>query len=484
MPQSSHHAVQSPLFRKLSDDQLNRIHHASLEILERTGVHLHDEEAIALLGRAGVAPSADGRLRIPARLVEWAFDLAPKSITLFDRHGQPVMPLQDYNVFYGPGSDCLNVIDLDTGQPRPAMLQDSIDGLRLCDALPNIDFTMSFCLASDVDQHLLGRYQMREILANSTKPSIFVTTDFASAVDAIEMAALVVGGDDALRERPITACYVNVTGPLRHNQESLQKLLFLSEKGLPFTYVPVVLRGLNGPVTQAGAVALANAGEMVGVVLAQLKREGTPIIISGGTNDTVDMRYLVGSYAAPENRVLFMEMAHHYGMPMFGLGGGSDSKLADEQAAAEAALTLLAETLSGTHLVHDVGYLASGMTASLSHLVICDDIINWIKRFTEPVEVSDETLALDLIDEIGADGQYLAAEHTTAHYREDWYSRLFDRQSVDGWQASGGTTLGQRAADKARKLLATHQPEPLPADMLAALDAIIERAAQRAGKTA
>ncbi len=468
----------SPYFRKLSDDQLQRIHNASLEILERTGVYLHDDEAIDLLKQAGISPSADGRIRIPSYRVEWALNLAPKRITLCDRNGTRMMPLEGYNVFYGPGSDCPHVIDLESGQLRPATLQDCSDGVRLCDALPNIDFTMSFCLASDVNQMALGRYQMREMLANSTKPSIFVTTDFPSTVDAVAMASLVVGGDEALRLNPITACYINVTGPLRHNQESLQKLLFLAEKGLPFTYVPVVLRGLNGPVTAAGAIALANAGELVGVVLSQLKREGAPIIISGGTNDTVDMRTLVGSYAAPENRVLFMEMAHFYKMPMFGLGGGSDSKLPDEQAAAEAALTLLTETLSGANLIHDVGYLASGMTASLSHLVVCDEIIGWIKRFTQEVEVNDETLALDLIDEIGAEGQYLATPHTTEHFRADWYPKLFDRQNIDGWQAAGKTTLGERAAKKTRQILAGHQADPLPDEIIAALDGIIERAVQ------
>jgi trimethylamine--corrinoid protein Co-methyltransferase len=221
---------------------------------------------------------------------------------------------------------------------------------------------------------------------------------------------------------------------------------------------------------------LANAGELAGVVLSQLKREGAPIIISGGTNDTIDMRTLVGSYAAPENRVVFMEMAHFYNMPMFGLGGGSDSKLPDEQAAAEAALTLMTETLSGANLIHDVGYLASGMTSSLSHLVVCDEIIGWIKRFTQEVEVSDETLALDIIDEIGAEGQYLADPHTTKHYRNDWYPKLFDRQNIDGWRAAGESTLGERAVQKAQKILAKHQPEPLPDDLLAALDGVIERA--------
>lgn len=465
----------SPLFRKLSDDQLRQLHNASLEILERTGVYVHDDEAVDLLKQAGIAPSDDGRIRIPSYRVEWALSLAPKRITLCDRNGSRVMPLEGYNVFYGPGSDCPNVIDLESGQLRPAVLGDCADGVRMCDALPNIDFTMSFCLASDVDQTLLGRYQMRELLVNSTKPSIFVTTDFPGTVDAVEMASLVVGGDEALRRNPITACYINVTGPLRHNRESVQKLLFLAEKGIPFTYVPVVLRGLNGPVTQAGAVALANAGELVGVVLSQLKREGAPIIISGGTNDSVDMRTLVGSYAAPENRVLFMEMAHFYHMPMFGLGGASDSKLPDEQAAAEAALTLLTETLSGANLVHDVGYLASGMTASLSHLVVCDEIIGWIKRFTQEVEVSDDTLALDLIDEIGAGDQYLATPHTTTHFREDWYPKLFDRKNIDGWKAAGSLSLGERAVNKAQHLLAGHQPEPLPGDMLTALDGIIER---------
>ncbi len=459
-----------PSFRKLTDAQIVTLHDASLSILERTGVHLYDDEALALLRKAGVGEIEGSHVRLPAKLVEWAYDCAPKSVTLYDRHGSPVMPLEGYNVFYGPGSDCLNVIDLETGQPRKGTLQDVADAMRLCDALPNIDFLMSFCLPSDVDQRSIAQAQMREILRQSTKPSIFVTPDFESMVDVIAMAEIVAGGADALREKPITACYINVTGPLRHNAESLQKLLYLAERYLPTTYIPVVLRGLNGPVTQAGATALANAGEMVGVVLAQLKREGAPVIISGGTSDTVDMRTLVGSYAAPENRVLFMEMAHAYGLPMFGLGGGSDSKLPDEQAAAEAALTLLTETLSGAHLVHDVGYLASGMTASFEQMVICNDIIQWIKRFVQPVEVNEDTLALDLIGEIGADGEYLNQPHTGEHFRQDWYSRLFDRQNITDWEAAGGTTLRQRAAAQARKLLAAHQPEPLPADMLAALD--------------
>ncbi|MCL4466256.1 MAG: trimethylamine methyltransferase family protein, partial [Chloroflexi bacterium] len=247
-------------------------------------------------------------------------------------------------------------------------LQDIVDGIRVCDALPNIDFLMSLNVAHELEQEISDRHQMRAMLNNSIKPILAVTTSFEGCVDVIRMAEIVAGGAEALRLNPHCGFYINVAGPLRHDAESLRKLLFLADKRLPTTYTPVVLRGLSGPVTLAGALALANAGEMVGVVIAQLKREGAPIIISGGTNDMVDMRYLGDVYAAPENRVLFMEMGHRYNLPLFGLGGCSDSKLADEQAAAEAAFSLLTETLSGAHLVHDVGYLDSGLTYSLEQL--------------------------------------------------------------------------------------------------------------------
>ena len=139
-------------------------------------------------------------------------------------------------------------------------------------------------------------------------------------------------------------------------------------------------------------------------------------------------------------------------------------------------LTLLTETLSGAHIVHDVGYLESGMTASFEQVVICDEIISWIRRFVQGLEISDETLALDMIDKIGPDGQFLDTTHTTTHFREDWYPKLFNRQNHDSWQAAGGTTLRQRAIEKAKRLLAEHTPEPLPDDVVRQLDKVIEKA--------
>lgn len=478
--QSNYIQYITPQFRKLSPDQVEHLHCASLEILDRTGVCLYDQECLDLLQKAGVKPTEGNRVRIPPGLVEWALSVAPKRVVLCDRHGRRVMPLERNNVFFGPGSDCPNVLDHRTGERRPGTLRDIEETIRVCDALPNIDFLMSICVASDLEQETADRFQMRAMLMNSTKPILFVTTGFEGCVDAVAMAEAVAGGEEELRRNPLCACYINVTGPLRHNSEALQKLMFMAEKGLPTTYTPVVLRGVNGPVTLAGAIALANAGELVGLVLAQLKRQGTPIILTGGVNDMLDMRSTLDIYAAPENRVMLVELAHRYGLPIFGLAGCSDAKLPDEQAAAEAAFSLILEAMAGAQMVHDVGYLEGGRTNSVEQIVICDELIAFVKRFMTGLEINEETLALDLIDQVGPHGDFLGTKHTRSHFKEDWYPRLLDRSGYEAWLAAGGKTLRQRARERVEEILESHQPEPLPADVQRRVDELAYGAAPAA----
>ena len=465
-------------FRKLSNEKLERIHAASLEILERTGLRLLEPNAVQLLKSKGATVEGGDRVHIPAKLVEWALTTAPKSTKLFNRHGEEALVLEGNNVFYGTGSDCPNVIDLRNGERRPGLLQDIVDATTVCDALPNIDFLMSFCIANDLERQTYDRHQMRAMLMHSIKPILFVTLGFGGCVDAIKMAEAVLGGAQALERKPICACYINVSSALRHNEEALQKLLFMAGKGLPTTYTPVVLRGATGPVTAAGAIALANAGELAGVVISQIKREGTPIIITGGVNDMLDMRTTIDCYSDPTNRVMLVEMAHRYNLPIFGLTGCSDSKLPDEQAAAEAALSILLESLAGAQMAHDVGYLDSGMTNSIEQIVICDEIISYTKAFMKEVEVNEETLALDVIDQVGPDGDFLGNKHTLKNFRQDWYPSLFERRNYDGWKKDGGKTMRQRAREKAVEILAQHKPEPLAEAVVKKLDQIVEQASQ------
>jgi trimethylamine--corrinoid protein Co-methyltransferase len=460
---------------RFSLTKCQKIHAASLELLDRVGARIHLQEAIQLLKKAGAKVTDSNLVRIPSHLVEKALTTVPKKIDLFDRHANPALNLGYHNKYYGPGSDCLNIIDHRNGRRREPIVKDVIEGAILCESLKNIDFVMSMVLPSDVNQSIADRFQMEAMLSHTQKPIIFVSYDLSGCKDCVEMAEAVTGGGEALQKNPLVACYINVPTGLLHNEDSLQKLLFLAKKNIPSLYIPSSTEGVTSPITTAGAVALDYAGVLVGLVLSQLAREGAPVIIPGMSPGPLDMRTAVNPYCDPEQGIM-QSMAKFYGLPMFSLGGASESKAVDQQAAAEASLSLLFETLVGSDLIHDLGYLESGLTFSFSHLVICDEIVNWIKAFTRDVEVSEETLALDVIEEVGPEGNYLKTKHTREHYKDRWYPNLFERDTYDSWIAKGGKTLVERAADKVGQILSEHEPESLPSKIKEKLRRIVHRA--------
>ena len=456
----------------LSDEQVQKIHAASLEILECIGVRLHLQKAIDLLKKAGAKVSDGNLVHIPLRLVEKALSTVPKEVTLYNRNGNPTMPLGGARCFFGPGSDCLNIIDHRTGERRKPILQDVIEGVRLGDALPNIDFIMSMLLPSDVDQTLADTYQTEVMLTNTTKPIIVVSYESQGLKNSVEMAEAVVGGAEALREKPILTCYINVVSGAVHNEDALEKLLYLSGKGLPSLYIPGSSAGVTSPMTQAGAIALDNAGMLVGLILSQLTREGAPMIISAMDPAAMDMRTMVSPYAYPEKGFI-RSVSQRYNLPTFSLAGGSDSKVVDQQAAAEAALTILSDVLMGGNIIHDLGYLESGLTYSFVQLAICNQIVDWVKAFFKGIEVNDETLALDDIVKVGANRSYLGTKHTRKHHKETWYPDLFERGIYKDWERKGSKPLAERAAERVQEILANHQPEPLAEEIKARLSQIV-----------
>ncbi len=460
---------------RMTQDQCRRIHEASLKMLERVGVRLDLQEAIDLLQKAGARVDEDNMVHVPSRLVEKALTTVPKKIVLYDRQGNPALPVEGYRCFYGPGSDCLNIIDHRSGKRREPLLKDLIEAVTLCDSLSNIDFVMSMLLPSDVDKAVADRYQMETMLSYTSKPIIFVSYEFEGCVDCMEMAEAVAGGEDELRRKPTAACYINVISGLRHNKEALQKLLYLSSKKIPALYVPSSTAGVTSPVTPVGSLALDYAGVLLGLVLSQLKQEGAPVIVPGMPPGQLDMRTMVSTYCEPE-RGLAQALAHFYGLPMFSLAGASESKIVDQQAAAEAALSLMVATLTGGNIIHDLGYLESGLTFSFVQLAICDEVVSWIKGFCREYEVSDETLGLDVVAEVEPDGQYLNTKHTRQHYRERWYPKLFERGTYESWLEAGGKSLVERAAERTESILSEHKPEPLARKIREKLKKIVSRA--------
>ncbi len=462
-------------FRSLSDNQLSLLHDASLEIMARTGMRFYEHEALDLFRKAGADISEGNLVRIPPHLVEWAVRSAPKNITLFDRTGRRAMALGGYRSYFGPGSDCSYIYDLDTGERRKAILEDVVRAVRLVDGLPNLEFVMSQYLPSDVPEDRYERQQMAVMLRESTKPIVFVGIEASSTVYALEMAEAVAGGLEQLQRYPFVVNYVNVVSAFKHNEESVKRLLYAAERNIPTIYAPSKARGTMAPITVAGALALGNAGQLAGLVLSQLKREGSPFLRSKPGGEGIDMRSMVSLYAAPDGGPFAWDLAHYYGIPTFGAAGASDAKVFDAQAAGEAALGLFDEMLCGANLIHDVGYLDSATTGSLEFLCFCNEVVGWLRQYFRKLEVSEETLALDLIHEIGPDGHFVDTKHTLQHFREDWVPTLFDRHDYRRWAAQGATTLQQRANLKVREIIESRRAEPLPQEIAQALEEIVNR---------
>jgi len=225
----------------------------------------------------------------------------------------------------------------------------------------------------------------------------------------------------------------------------------------------------------------ANAEALSGLLITQLVREGAPVIGAGGIL-FMDMAKGLISYAAPEFMLAmtaFSEMYHYYKLPIFSFSGCSDSKTFDQQAAAEGSIWMVLTALGGGNLIHDVGYIESGMTASYEQLVSMNEVAGLVKRFMRGIELAPETLALDVIGQVGPGGHFLEHPHTYKHFRENWAPELFDRAARDDWEMDGTMTLADKANAKIRNILENYQAEPLSDDISAALDAVIQKAEER-----
>ena len=473
-----------PFARGMSDEQVREVHYATLEILSQTGVDMQDPEGREILLEAG-AWESDGRVKIPEHLIVDAIDKAPSRIPMHDRLGNLTMPLELGKVFFGPGSDTTFTLDVESGERRRSTAQDVEDIARLCDALDNIDFIMSMSNPSDVPPDDLYIHEFVRMIRGSVKPNVYTAKDRADVEDIYRISAATVGGEQALREKPIFLLYAEPISPLMIIEESLQKLIFCAEKGVPSGYIPSPNTGGGGPITLAGALALGNAECLVGLVLAQLINPGAPYIY-GMNTAAMDMKTTIISYGSPEwplGMMAQMDLARYYNLPAWSAGGATDSKVVDAQAGIEMTVSIMANFLARGTLVHDVGYIEYGSTSSMEALVIADEIIRELRFVMDGVEVSPRTLALDATARVRPGGGYLADDHTLDNWRwAQWHPDIIDRQRYEDWEAKGSKDMYTRANERAKEILAEHEVPPLPEEAEALIEEIMEKRVAERGE--
>jgi trimethylamine--corrinoid protein Co-methyltransferase len=409
-------------YKPLTDDQVQRIHKSALSILERTGVQVEEPEARRLFQEAG-ADVADNRVRLPRSLVEDAVDWAPSKVVLAGRDPKWDLELEGARVHIGTGGAALTVLDLETGQPRPAVLRDVAELARLVDALDNVHFYLVPVYPTDMDEENVDINQYYAGLANTTKHVQSGVYSVQGIRDTVEMCERIAGGADALRERPIVSFITSwMVSPLKFATDVTTLLIETCRQRIPVVLSAAPMAGSTAPVTLAGMLAQLTAEQLSGVVLTQLVQRGAPLLI-GPIPATADMktgRYLAGAAEFGLTNAAMAQVAQFYPLPIYNSAGMTDAKLPDVQAGFEKAMSAVLAALAGSNFIHHAaGMLENMNSVAAEQFVIDNDILGMAMRVVRGIEVNDETLALDAIDEVGPGGHYLTAKHTLRHMRSE-----------------------------------------------------------------
>ena len=469
----------APELRMLDAEGVETLRQGALEVLARTGVRVGHPEALELLAAAGAEIVGSDIARLPAPVVEDALSSAPSRVVVYNRRGEPVLNLEGRRTHFGPGTDLAWTWDLDDGGLRPSRLEDAARAARLVDALDDLDFCASYALPRDTPVNLSGFESFRAMLSNTVKPLFFTAAGRQDLALIHEAAALAAGGREALAARPFIIHYAEPLSPLQHTRGALDKLLYCADHSLPVVYAPGLMSGASAPATLAGALVQGAAEALSGLTIHQLRRPGAPIISGVGTS-TLDMKTSACIYGCPEYRLAMAACAdlyHHLRLPVWGTAGVTDAVFPDQQAGMEWSASIMNDLLAGANLVHDVGYLGQGLVGHPAALVMCAEIISYMKRYLAGFSLDASHLALEVIDRVGPGGQYLADQHTFEHFREEhWRPGLTNRFPPEVWLEKGRQNWADLTTDRARKILAEHRPEPLSPEIRAALDELALRA--------
>jgi trimethylamine--corrinoid protein Co-methyltransferase len=474
----------TPEYRILKEAQIKRIHCATLELLETTGVKVMNGEAREMLGHAGCRLKNDNIVQIPNWLVEDCIRSAPSRITIYNRLGKEAMRLEGRRIHYGLGTDLINTIDLDTGKLRQSRLKDVANAARVADTLEDIDFIGSYALPYDSPSNMGYIDSFKAELENSVKPIFYTAAGPEDMAVINDMAAAAVGGADILREKPVHIHYAEPLTPLTHSSGAIKKLFYCADNLVPVNYTPGMMSGASAPVTLAGAIIVGNAEALSGLVMHQLRCKGAPII-SGFGMSTLDMKTSACVYGCPEYRLAISacsDLYHYYGIPMWGTAGVSDAHCLDQQAGMEWSISLLTAAMDGANLIHDVGYLGQGLVGHPAALVICAETISYIKRLIRGFDIDDVDISMDIIREVGPGGGFIDTLHTFENFRkEHWQPELFNRLTLENWQSAGQKTLADRAVEKTKNILKEYEVKPLGDGVQETLNTIRKAAVKELG---
>ena len=479
-----------PLLRIFTEENLNAIHLATLDVLAKTGIRIvHSDEILRMLKENGCTVDFEKKIALfPPYLVEEALRKTTKTQVVHGRNPKYDCKLDGRHVYFATDTETTSTVGLETREWRPSTMEDLEKLTRVTDALGSYAFGGHLTTSLDKPPHVRCLYDYAAALNNTEKPcdwSVYPPELALKLTDyQLEIATAVAGSEKKLKDRPIVGGDFCTESPLQFDGRFVEVDLKLAKLGFSCEVESMPLAGATAPVTLAGALVITNAEILSGITTIQLAAPGTGVSV-GYLMGCLDMKHGLWGQG-PEEGLLCagaVEIAQYYGLRVTVNGFNSSAKMSGAHASYEKAISTLLPVLAGADIVYGAGSLNGGMAASFEELVIDNEICRSVLTMAQGIRVDDETLAIDVIHKVGLGGHFLAEKHTLQHFVEEhFFSELVDRSSYDAWKKAGAKSLVEMARERAKEILREHQPTPLDKDVQKEISDIIRRAESELAK--
>lgn len=441
----------------LNQSEIEKIHHTALENLSDLGLWINDEKVSEILGENGCKVNRDKKIvKFPKKLVEECIKRTPSSFKMGARLKENIIDIGNGEVNTRPMSGCHLILDLDNGECREGLASDVAKCSLLVNNLKNISYNGAVIYPSDELPVIRDVHLTKVMLENSLKHIQCQPFEAKNLKYMIELCIAVMGSKEKMMEYPLITLNVAPTSPLKYSENEVKILELASLYKIPVMLGSTPISGATGPITLAGQLVLIHTETLAGLTLQQVINPGTPILY-GPRPNTMDMRTgnaLWGSIEFGITSAAVVQLAHYLNIPTDIMGAGTDSKVLDEQTGIEKSMNLLIAAVSGSDVVSGLGFIETINTASYEQLVIDNEVAGMMYRVLEGIDINNEKLAVDVIREVGFNGNYLTHEKTRKFMRKEHYiPEILNRQTRDDWKLGGSKDLAKIANDKAKDIL-------------------------------
>lgn len=471
----------------LSNSQLEQIHQTALKILIKIGIKVHNKEALKIFEKAGAMVDFQSEtVKIPEEIITYALSQAPSEFSMYDREMENQYVWGDSELKLGSGGSVINILDGDGKTRRPPKTADLINMYTLTDNLPEVSWTAPGSFVTDVPQAISAIWRFYIRLKYGAKPSCADGIDLADLADNCKLLQAVRGNEDDYIKKPFAIVQPCPMSPLSWTPEGAGYLMESAKRKMPALMLAMPFAGVSAPITMAGAIAIQTVELLSGLVLLQTIQPGLPTIYGGGAShaDMRDISNVLGSMEAQMMNTATMQMANFYKLPAgtAAVFGYSDSKRNDFQAGAESAFGQLLLSLSGANVAYGLGIMAGMDCNSLEKIVLDHELFKSIKKFLSGIEVSEETLAFDVIHQVGPEGDFLSNKFTFDWFKKEYdFAEIFNRKARGVWEEKGAVSCQENAREYVQTLLKKSDLNRLSPNQDKDLDQIMSGILKRRG---